>query len=80
MMDDDIDCICVEDANTLADMQTLLKEFPSYGGFPLVHTVVPVVSGGASSEKEGSVDIEEWVLLGYIHAKELSNLGTGTGR
>ena len=40
-------------------MREMLEEFSTYGGFPLVKT-----------ENEGTPE-EEWILLGYIHTKEL---------
>lgn len=65
IMDDDIDCICVEDDNTLGSMQEMLDLFPNYNGFPLVKCEE------CSDENDGD---GEWVLLGYIHASELRKI------
>ncbi|CAD7938341.1 unnamed protein product [Amoebophrya sp. A25] len=59
IMDDDIDCICIEDTNTLGTMIEMLEEFPMYNGFPLVKC------------EFGDTGSDEWVLLGYIHSDEL---------
>ncbi|CAD7927256.1 unnamed protein product [Amoebophrya sp. A120] len=59
IMDDDIDCICVEDPNTVGTMTEMLEVFPNYNGFPLVRS------------EFGDAGGDEWVLLGYIHANEL---------
>lgn len=56
IMDDDIECICVNDHNTIGSMLEMLYEFPKYSGFPLI--------------KEDHQ--EDWILLGYVHAAELA--------
>mmetsp|Transcript_6043 Transcript_6043/g.14947 ORF Transcript_6043/g.14947 Transcript_6043/m.14947 type:complete len:1125 (+) Transcript_6043:393-3767(+) len=62
IMDDDIDCICVEDPNTVGAMEDMLEVFPHYNGFPLVRS------------EFGEMDTDNWILLGYVHAGELREL------
>ena len=40
-------------------MTEMLEEFPKYNGFPLVKSEID------------SLEDDDWVLLGYIHANEL---------
>ena len=38
IMDDDIECVCTEDHNTIGSMLEMINEFPKYNGFPLVRS------------------------------------------